>query len=493
MQKASTQIISILLFLLAAPLTAAPIDEALNAYKQKQYHQAAKVILNSTVNLNALEAKNKLKVAIIFSKNAKLSKDIASKSQTTQQIFLESLLTENDKDKSIFLYLYLTDIYLQLEKYDDAEAQIEQFLSNSSVDVNYKNLAKIYQAWIALRKGKKDEFHTIANDLKDKHLITDMAIGFIQAREKQPIENNESLSNNIKEAFFNNRNVLTTRAGNYALRIFVANHSLEDAREIYNRLTFHAPSYTEKITTNKIINFYESTLADTLHSFYMEYAKNLLHQIKDDKKYGDTATFYLSDLLIFENDEKSANEYSNKVEALRLLPKKQSQLKAVRASTHGFLDGKRSRAYQVWKEAVENDKNDPFISADAVLMCLTVEGNCPTLVQTAQLAAENGKSKRFEELSRNVGRYFLAKNLEDKALRLLEYALDRSDMNSLLANEPILLLNLAEAYRANKKFAKSLQIYFSLGENFPVMRQIQDAVQGEYLFQQRSSGQSNVF
>ncbi|MDX1812129.1 MAG: hypothetical protein R3240_09290, partial [Gammaproteobacteria bacterium] len=75
----------------------------------------------------------------------------------------------------------------------------------------------------------------------------------------------------------------------------------------------------------------------------------------------------------------------------------------------------------------------------------------------------------------------------------MEIALDRSAMNSLLANDPILLLNLAEAYRVNKKYSKALQVYFSLGQNFPVMRQVQDAVQGEYLFQQRSTGQSNVF
>ena len=178
---------------------------------------------------------------------------------------------------------------------------------------------------------------------------------------------------------------------------------------------------------------------------------------------------------------------------LRRLTRDLIPLREIRASAHGFLEGQHTKAYQVWKDAVNNDKNDPVLINDAILMCFILDGNCPTMYQQAQTAAENSRSRRFAELSTNVGRYFLSKDLNEKALRLLEIALDRSNMNSMLANDPILLINLAETYRVNKKYSKSLQVYFSLGQNFPVMRQIQDAVQGEYLFQQRSAGQSNVF
>jgi len=485
----------LLVFYLTSNANAAPIDQALKAYKQKEYHKAASVLLKSDTNFDNLSAVNKLKSAIIFWNNAKLNREIGLKAIKTQKIFLESLLTEQEKDKSLFIHLYLSEILIHVNQLELAKKQIAIFLStqNDAVDPNYNNLANLYLAWIHLKKGDINKFESISQGIKGRHLITDLAIDFIKQREGLQSNISDEIYSDISKNFIVGNISLTSRSGNYALGLLVERNSLSSARAIYNRLPLQAPSHIEEISSIKIINFYESTLPLTLESFFSAFAKHLFESIAKDPKLGDMATFYLSEISIYENNKTTAKAFTKKVKALRRLPKTLNPLKEIRSSTHGFLNGKHTRAYQVWGEAVDNDKNDPVLISDAILMCMTVNGNCPTLVQQAQLAAENSRSKRFESLSTNVGRYFLSKSLNEKALRLMEVALDRSDMNSLLANDPILLLNLAEAYRVNKKYSKSLQVYFSLGQNFPVMRQIQDAVQGEYLFQQRSSGQSNVF
>lgn len=486
-------ILALIALVLSVTTQASPVKDALSAYKEKQYHRAAFSILNSATNLDSLAVTDKLKIAIVFLNNATLHRDIAVKAKKTQLVFLQSLLSEQDKDPSVFIDLYLSELHIHHGNLEKAKSHLEKFLAQSNINDNYRNLAKVFQAWISLKTGNETEFQQISNSVAKSHLIIDLAISFVKSLEGLKIENYNSLDEQIGKTFIAGNLAMSSRVANYALRLLVDHQSLESARAIYNRLPMHAPSHVEKITPVKIINFYESTLAETLYEFYKEYAKHLLRQVSTDKKYGDIATFYLSELHIIEKNKAEAKTFVNKVKNLRMLPKSLSPLKDIRANAHGFLDGKHSRAYQVWEEAVDNDKKDPALIADAILMCIYVDGNCPTLIQKGQLAAEAGRSKRFEDLSTYVGRYFLARNLDGKALRLMEYALDRSNVNSLLANEPILLLNLAEAYRTNKKYSKSLQVYFSLGQNFPIMRQIQDAVQGEYLFQQRSSGQSNVF
>ena len=205
------------------------------------------------------------------------------------------------------------------------------------------------------------------------------------------------------------------------------------------------------------------------------------------------AVFYLSDLELITSNKTSAKKFKESMLNLKRLPKSLAALRDIRQNGHAYLYGKTTRAHQAWEKAVNNAKNNPAVGAEAILMCLYLNASCPTIVQTARLKAENGRSKRFEDLNTNVGRYFLLKKENNKAVRLLENALDRSKADGILMNDPILLLNLAEIYRLEKRFSESLQIYFSLGQNFPILRQVQDAVQGEYLFRQRSNGSSTVF
>jgi hypothetical protein len=55
-----------------------------------------------------------------------------------------------------------------------------------------------------------------------------------------------------------------------------------------------------------------------------------------------------------------------------------------------------------------------------------------------------------------------------------------------------MLAGLAEAYYRTKKFSESLEIFFEMSQEFPVVRQIQEAVQGVYSMEQRSAGDVRI-
>jgi hypothetical protein len=74
----------------------------------------------------------------------------------------------------------------------------------------------------------------------------------------------------------------------------------------------------------------------------------------------------------------------------------------------------------------------------------------------------------------------------------MEAGRDKSNKNKIEANDPEMLTGLAEAYYRTKKFSEGLEIFFEMSQEFPVVRQIQEAVQGVYSMEQRSAGDVRI-
>jgi len=486
----------ILIFLLVFPsitLANSIINDAMNSYKEKKYDKATKILLSRIDNYNGLEVVEKLKIGLIFSKSLKFYQDVYTKTKKSQLTYLTTLVKDDVKQKSLYANFYLAEILILENQLTKAKQRLNEFSAKLTPNNEYYQLAEIYLAWIAYLNNNKKQYNAIIKNIDRTNVILNMAIHHLEISLSGMSKVDIQRIKRLESKLFPPETLLTSRFSNYALRIAVNQNDLKYARHILNRTNMGKPSHIEKFDSSKLLRFYEVTQIDSVAEFYYKQSKSLLTAASKDAKYHDLATFHLSELDLVRVNSTSAKTYLKAVENLRRLPKSISSLTTIRSTTHGYLVGQRSRAFQAWQDGVNNFKNDPIQSADAVLMCVYLRANCPQIVQTAQLSAENGRSKRFEALNTNVGRYFLLKSHNKKALRLLENAMDRSNTNSLLANEPILLLNYAEALRLNKNFSESLQIFFSLGENFPIMRQLQDAVQGEYLFRQRSSGAINIF
>ena len=469
------------------------IDSAMNLYKSLQINKAASLLTVNVKDEKALGSIDKLKYALILDKNLSMYKDIYAKSLETQQIFLETLLTDKGKDRSKFASLFLTEVYILQKKYKDAEKQLDDFNTTKDINSEFTRITDIYRAWIAKASGNNAQFTSIKNTIKPDDALTAMAIDVMEILSTGKSQIDLNIVKSAENKYIDKEHIHSNRFKNYAIRIYSHRGELEHAKRLINGLDQRSPSYVEEITQFKLINFYEPSFIDSISSFYYQLAKSILTELEKDPKYHDMAIYYLSDLELIIANVNSAERFKEDMLNLKRLPKGLASLVDIRQNGHGFLYGKTTRAYQSWEKAVNNAKNNPALGAEAILMCIYLDATCPTIVQTARLKAENGRSKKFEGLNTNVGRYFLLKKENDIALRLLGNALDRGNADGILMNEPILLLNLAEIYRLNKRFSESLQIYFSLSQNFPVLRQVQDAVQGEYLFRQRSNGSNTVF
>ncbi len=79
-----------------------------------------------------------------------------------------------------------------------------------------------------------------------------------------------------------------------------------------------------------------------------------------------------------------------------------------------------------------------------------------------------------------------------EALTFLEAGRDKANKNKIEANEPLLLVDLSEAYFRSKKFSEAQEIYFELAKEFPAVRLIQEGMQGIYSREQKSAGDVRI-
>lgn len=481
--------LSILLFALCVTTAVAKnkdIDTAMGLYRTMDINKAANHAILNINDIESLTSIEKLKFALILNKNFSMYRDIYQKSLDTQQIFLESLTAQNTDTKSLFAPLFLSEIYILKGELKKAKKQLSQFKKNSK-NSSDSVLEIIYTLWLDSSQNNKKL------KLNNTDPLIAMAIDAVNIATTGKSSIDSNIIKRAEQQYLNKQNINKIRFSNYAIRIYSQQGKLNDAKRVFLTLDQKSPSFVEEISQFKLINFYEPSLIDSVSLYYYKLSQQLLTELKKDKKYHDMAVYYLSDLELIIANKKTAEHFKQDMLTLKRLPASLSALRDIRQNGHAYLFGDTTRAHQIWQKAVNNTKNNPTVGAEAILMCLYLKANCPTIVQIAQLKAENGRSKRFENINTNVGRYFLLKKENNKALRLLENALDRGNADGLLMNEPILLLNLAEIYRLEKRFSESLQIYFSLGKNFPALRQVQNAVQGEYLLRQRSNGSNNLF
>jgi uncharacterized protein HemY len=108
-------------------------------------------------------------------------------------------------------------------------------------------------------------------------------------------------------------------------------------------------------------------------------------------------------------------------------------------------------------------------------------------------AAEKGEGKKYFILNAALGKYYLRQKNYASAVLFMEAGRDKANKNKIEANDPVMLVGLAEAYYRSKKFSENLEIYFEIGKQYPVVRQIQEAMQGIYSMEHQSAGDVKIF
>jgi pentatricopeptide repeat protein len=116
----------------------------------------------------------------------------------------------------------------------------------------------------------------------------------------------------------------------------------------------------------------------------------------------------------------------------------------------------------------------------------------PEIARRSVAAVETGEGKKYSNLNIALGKYFLSRLDNARAVSYLEAGRDKSNKNKIESNDTVMLASLAEAYFRTKKFSEALEIYFEMSKQFPEVRQIQEAMQGVYSMEHRSAGDVKI-
>ena len=127
------------------------------------------------------------------------------------------------------------------------------------------------------------------------------------------------------------------------------------------------------------------------------------------------------------------------------------------------------------------------------MACCSYEIDFSQAAISASELVQKGEGKAFARLNHALGRYYLWKKDYVKAVVYMEAGRDKSNKNRIEFNDPLMLIDLADAYYYSRKYSEALEIFFEMSKQFPAVRQIQVAIQGVYSMEQKSAGDAKIF
>src|SRR5438132_376056 len=210
-----------------------------------------------------------------------------------------------------------------------------------------------------------------------------------------------------------------------------------------------------------------------------------------DARMKPSAEYYLAEALnaLGANDEALAF-----VQAFLARPQAPAQYRErarARQALIAYRQGRGAEAESTWT-AMAGSSSDPEVLADIVLGCADAQAQCAKVLARVGQVIEAGDARRYRRLNFALGSYYLRQKDYARAIAYMEAGRDKSNKNKIEANDPEMLAGLAEAYYRIKKFSEGLEIFFEMSHEFPVVRQIQEAVQGVYSMEQRSAGDVRI-
>src|SRR5207248_10464844 len=236
----------------------------------------------------------------------------------------------------------------------------------------------------------------------------------------------------------------------YLIEIYTAAGAPDKALAVARAGDLGMASYVESFRaakgTAKSINLYDLALLTDLTRLYRELARRQLEQAAADARMKPSAEYYLAEVL---NDLGSRDEASTYVEAFLAraqTPVQYRERARVRQALIAHRQGRRAEAESAWTAMAESG-SDPEVLADIVLGCADAQAQCSKVLARVGQVTEAGDGRRYQRLNFAVGSYYLRKKDYARAISYMEAGRDKS-------------------------------------KEFPVVRQIQEAMQGVYSMEQ---------
>ncbi len=486
--------LTIFLTLVFGPAYAAddPVQKAMKAYEKHRYEDAGRDLRAALSSLEqSKQSSARLALGMIYLRNAELHRELARMSGAVNTDYLRRLAADRGAGRSMYSDLYLGLAQVEGGKADAAQAPLEKFLAGGG-DARYKAIAKIAMGTAAnLRKDrqKAQELWGGINS-SDPDVKTELAAAYSRAGlvEKDPVALCDEVLADVKKG----GKPTSLIAAKNCLGVYARAGSLDKGFDLLQRADMKSYSYRETISKSKVITFYDLQVLPNLAAFYLQAGLASLEKAASDPQLKGIANYYLGEAQALAGNADQAAKATALFLAAPQMPPQYKNKAMVRQGALQQQKGKQAEAIGVWDELTQKQPGDPELLSDILVTCGRLRIDCPRIAQTSAGVVEAGDGKRFAILNSGLGRYYLSKKDTAKAVSYLEAGRDKGNKNKIESNDPVMLVDLSDAYYRTKKFSEALEIYFEMSKQFPQVRQIQEALQGIYSMEQKSAGDVKI-
>ena len=466
-----------------------PVNAATKLYEKRRYEQAARML----EGVKDIAPQGQLVLGMIYLRNADLHEVLARTAAAAELDYLDKLLKASAEGHSRYARLYLAEALLARGNAREAARHFEQVRADPAIDSRYRAIASIglgSALWTQRDAVRARGLWSGAAGADSAAEIT-LARAAAQARARAvDVKSLRRVADGAGSA-----RELSPRARRYLIEIYLAAGVPDEALAVAQAADLGMASYVEgfKVAkgTAKSISFYDLALLTDLAQLYRELARRQLEQAAADARMKPSAEYYLAEALnaLGANDEALAF-----VQAFLARPQAPAQYRErarARQALITYRQGRGAEAESAWT-AMAGSSSDPEVLADIVLGCADAQAQCAKVLARVGQVIEAGDARRYRRLNFALGSYYLRQKDYARAIAYMEAGRDKSNKNKIEANDPEMLAGLAEAYYRIKKFSEGLEIFFEMSQEFPVVRQIQEAVQGVYSMEQRSAGDVRI-
>jgi tetratricopeptide (TPR) repeat protein len=469
-----------------------PVNAAMKLYEKRRYEQAARLLEDARLD-GERGGQAHLVLGMIYLRNADLHEAFARTAAAAQLDYLDKLSRNGGEGRSRYARLYLAEALLARGNARDAARLFERVRADSGVESHYRAIAAIGLGSALWAQRDVERARGLWSAAVGAGGAAEITLARAAAQGRARAVDAKTLRRVADEA--GRASGLSPRARRYLIEIYLAAGALDEALAVARAADLGAASYVERFKaakgTAKSIAFYDLALLMDLAQLYRELARRRLEQAAADARVKPTAEYYLAEALSGLGEHDAALAIGQAFLARPQAPEQYRSRARARLALIAYRQEKKEEAERAWT-AMAEASSDPEVLAAIVLGCADAQAQCAKVLARAGQVAEAGDARRHQQLGSALGTYYLRKQDYARAIAYMEAGRDKSNKNKIEANDPEMLAGLAEAYYRTKKFSEGLEIFFEMSQEFAVVRQIQEAVQGVYSMEQRSAGDVRI-
>ncbi len=492
-----TGLIFLLVTMLTGPSHAAidPLTRGMQLYKKHHYEEAIHLLYTYLPSVETgRQPKTYLGLGMICLANARLYQDLYLASLAANLNYFNRLLSDKGLYGSHLVKLYLGLTLLEAGQLAEAADFFKKFLADENGKPDDKYLAKINLATALFLQDKHAQADDLWSQVKinQPELLTSLAAAYsrVGLTQKMPL----ATCNNALELLRQSGQAPSIQIISNLIYVYAREGRIDEGFELIMSADLRAFFHEEVPAKNKVIRFYDSALLGNLSLFYGTAALRFLEKAHSspDKKVNGLAQYYLGEGYGLYGSPDRSMQMINAFISESTNPPGLKKRAKIRQAINWFRLGNDVAANEQLNALLQLEP-DPNLMADMLLACIQYKFDAPQVVIQASAMAQRGYGRPFSRINFALGKYYLWKQNYPKAVAYMEAGRDKSNKNRVEFNDPLMLVNLAQAYCRSKQFSEALEIFFEMSKQFPAVRQIQVALQGVYIMEQKSAGDVNIF